>query len=154
MFIFPSFFFYFVTTTMLSRFTRTHTLAASARLFAASRGLQTSTYRPFVKSTDHDAAATETEESTNTTTTTTKQGRANEIIEAVLYGSKKIKEEERQTHSKVLARGKYVHELQSKLEYEKGRGVNSIVNLISRLFPIKIVHKVKPDKVDEYVELV
>lgn len=38
--------------------------------------------------------------------------RANEIIEAVLYGSKKIKEEERQTHSKVLARGKYVHELQ------------------------------------------
>ncbi|GAA5810050.1 hypothetical protein MFLAVUS_003468 [Mucor flavus] len=56
-----------------------------------------------------------------------KQGRANEIIEAVLYGSKKIKEEERQTHSKVLARGKYVHELQ--------------------------IHKVKPDKVDEYIEL-
>jgi hypothetical protein len=43
----------------------------------------------------------------------TKQGRANEIIEAVLYGSKKIKEIENQTHSKMLARGKYVHELQS-----------------------------------------
>ncbi|KAG0743254.1 hypothetical protein G6F57_004831 [Rhizopus arrhizus] len=54
--------------------------------------------------------------------------RANEIIEAVLYGSKKTREEENQTHSKVLARGKYVHELQT--------------------------HHVKPDKVDEYVELV
>ncbi|CEG64542.1 hypothetical protein RMATCC62417_01493 [Rhizopus microsporus] len=57
-----------------------------------------------------------------------KQGRANEIIEAVLYGSKKTREEENQTHSKVLARGKYVHELQ--------------------------VHNVKPDKVNEYTELV
>lgn len=104
---------------MLSRFTRKHTLATSTRVFAASRGLQSSIYRPFVKSTNHEAAATETEESTNTTTTTTKQGRANEIIEAVLYGSKKIKEEERQTHSKVLARGKYVHELQSKSKCEK-----------------------------------
>lgn len=43
-----------------------------------------------------------------------KQGRANEIIEAVLYGSKKIREIENQTHSKMLARGKYVHELQCK----------------------------------------
>lgn len=57
-----------------------------------------------------------------------KQGRANEIIEAVLYGSKKIREIENQTHSKMLARGKYVHELQ--------------------------IHKVKPDKVDEYKDLV
>ncbi|KAI8366624.1 uncharacterized protein BYT42DRAFT_505111 [Radiomyces spectabilis] len=56
------------------------------------------------------------------------KGRANELIEAVLYGSKKIKEEESQTHSKVLARGKYVHELQK--------------------------HQVKPDKVEEYIELV
>lgn len=43
-----------------------------------------------------------------------KQNIANEFIETVLYGSKKIKEEESQTHSKMLARGKYVHELQSK----------------------------------------
>lgn len=43
-----------------------------------------------------------------------KQGKANEILEAMLYGSKKTREEENQTHSKVLARGKYVHELQSK----------------------------------------
>ncbi|KAI9260159.1 hypothetical protein BY458DRAFT_440180 [Sporodiniella umbellata] len=58
----------------------------------------------------------------------TKQGKANEILEAVLYGSKKTREEENQTHSKVLARGKYVHELQK--------------------------HHVKPEKVAEYIELV
>lgn len=40
---------------------------------------------------------------------------ANEFIEAVLYGSKKTKEEDNMTHSKTLARGKYVHELQSTL---------------------------------------
>lgn len=36
-----------------------------------------------------------------------------EIITSVLYGSKKEfgTEEDRQTHSKLLARGKYVHEL-------------------------------------------
>ncbi|KAG0162227.1 hypothetical protein DFQ30_002595, partial [Apophysomyces sp. BC1015] len=56
------------------------------------------------------------------------KGRANEIIEAVLYGSKRVKEEDSQTHSKMLARGKYVHELQK--------------------------HKVKPDKVEEYIQLV
>ncbi|KAI9270430.1 hypothetical protein BDA99DRAFT_320171 [Phascolomyces articulosus] len=56
------------------------------------------------------------------------QNVANEFIEAVLYGSKKIKEEDNQTHSKTLARGKYVHELQK--------------------------HKVKPDKVEEYINLV
>ncbi|KAF7721200.1 hypothetical protein EC973_005118 [Apophysomyces ossiformis] len=56
------------------------------------------------------------------------KGRANEIIEAVLYGSKRVKEEESQTHSKMLARGKYVHELQK--------------------------HKVRPDKVEEYIQLV
>jgi hypothetical protein len=55
------------------------------------------------------------EETADETTKPTKQGRANEIIEAVLYGSKKIKEIENQTHSKMLARGKYVHELQNKL---------------------------------------
>ncbi|OBZ85580.1 Protein NipSnap 2 [Choanephora cucurbitarum] len=60
--------------------------------------------------------------------TNSKQGRANEIIEAVLYGSKEIKEIENQTHSKLLARGKYVHELQ--------------------------LHKIKPEKVDEYTELI
>ncbi|KAI9020760.1 hypothetical protein CLU79DRAFT_703904 [Phycomyces nitens] len=54
--------------------------------------------------------------------------KANGIIEAVLYGSKSVKEDESQTHSKVLARGKYVHELQK--------------------------HRVRPDKVEEYIKLV
>ncbi|KAI7852434.1 NIPSNAP-domain-containing protein [Circinella umbellata] len=56
------------------------------------------------------------------------QNVANDFIEAVLYGSKKTKEEDNQTHSKTLARGKYVHELQK--------------------------HKVKPEKVEEYINLV
>ncbi|KAI8335755.1 nipsnap family protein [Chlamydoabsidia padenii] len=73
----------------------------------------------------------ETEQQADTQTSkneATIPGKANEILEAVLYGSKKIKEEDAQTHSKVLARGKYVHELSK--------------------------HKVRPDKVDEYIQLV
>lgn len=42
------------------------------------------------------------------------QSKTGGILESVLYGSKQSKEEEKATHSKVLARGKYVHELQSK----------------------------------------
>ncbi|CAO0800160.1 unnamed protein product [Mucor circinelloides] len=57
-----------------------------------------------------------------------KQQFANDFLENLLYGSKTIREIESQTHSKMLARGKYVHELQ--------------------------IHKVKPGKVDEYKELV
>ncbi|KAG0181608.1 hypothetical protein DFQ29_007712 [Apophysomyces sp. BC1021] len=41
------------------------------------------------------------------------QGRANDLIDTVLYGSKEGREEGTQTHSKTVARGKYVHELQS-----------------------------------------
>lgn len=74
-----------------------------------------------------------------------KQGRANEIIEAVLYGSKKTREEENQTHSKVLARGKYVHELQGKL---------LLAYLVTCISLVPTVHNVKPDKVNEYTELV
>ena len=72
-----------------------------------------------------------------TTTTTTQAGQnnevdekkreqnvANEFIEAVLYGSKKIKEEDNQTHSKTLARGKYVHELQSKCQKNRRKKIN------------------------------
>ncbi|KAG2202651.1 hypothetical protein INT47_002083 [Mucor saturninus] len=97
---------------MLSRITRT--------------GLRIPT-AVFTKRLFHRSILSSSEKITDTTVEDAKGGRANEIIEAVLYGSKKIKEEERQTHSKVLARGKYVHELQ--------------------------VHKVKPDKVDEYISL-
>ncbi|GAB5587923.1 hypothetical protein Unana1_02823 [Umbelopsis nana] len=56
------------------------------------------------------------------------QSKTGGILESVLYGSKQSKEEEKATHSKVLARGKYVHELQR--------------------------HKVKPDRVDEYTALI
>lgn len=69
----------------------------------------------FTKRLFHRSILSSSEKSTDTTVEDAKGGRANEIIEAVLYGSKKIKEEERQTHSKVLARGKYVHELQGNI---------------------------------------
>lgn len=48
------------------------------------------------------------------------QSKAGGILESVLYGSKLSKEEEKATHSKVLARGKYVHELQRKCGEESG----------------------------------
>lgn len=86
----------------------------------ARTSLRLSTVRPIRFFTQKTVVAENTENTTKNTvdnTDTTKHGRANEIIEAVLYGSKKIKEEERQTHSKVLARGKYVHELQGKLTF-------------------------------------
>jgi hypothetical protein len=89
---------------MLSRITR----VTSTRLLGA-RTLNHNYRFMSTKPTDETQVLEE-----EPSTPTTKQGRANEIIEAVLYGSKKIKEIERQTHSKVLARGKYVHELQSK----------------------------------------
>jgi hypothetical protein len=105
---------------MLSRITRTALPptarllpTATGRLLYQQRGINTSIHHPVTKSSD--ASASTYSENNETSTAEKKQGRANEIIEAVLYGSKKIKEEERQTHSKVLARGKYVHELQSKL---------------------------------------
>lgn len=71
---------------------------------------------------------------------------ANEFIEAVLYGSKKTKEEDNMTHSKTLARGKYVHELQSTLRW---RGL-----YLDTYNFIYTEHKVKPDKVQEYIQLV
>jgi hypothetical protein len=39
--------------------------------------------------------------------------KASSIVQSILHGSPLLKEEERQTHSKLIARGKYVHELQS-----------------------------------------
>lgn len=35
------------------------------------------------------------------------------IFKEIIYGNPQIKEEESQTHSKLIARGKYVHEIQS-----------------------------------------
>lgn len=85
---------------MLSRIIRTSLRVSSA----------TPTKRLF-----HQSLLCSSGKGMDTTSEDGKGGRANEIIEAVLYGSKKIKEEERQTHSKVLARGKYVHELQGNI---------------------------------------
>jgi hypothetical protein len=73
-----------------------------------------------------------------------KQGRANEIIESVLYGSKKVKEEENQTHSKMLARGKYVHEIQSMIH---------VLPFFYYILISILAHRVKPEKVDEYIAL-
>lgn len=50
------------------------------------------------------------------------KAKAKAIVNAVLHGSEKAKhtmEEDDQTYSKILSRGKYVHELQSK-SVEKG----------------------------------
>lgn len=77
-----------------------------------------------------------------------KQQFANDFLENLLYGSKTIREIESQTHSKMLARGKYVHELQSKSDFYISYG-NPNKNSICMQ-----VHKVKPGKVDEYKELV
>ncbi|KAJ3035539.1 hypothetical protein HDV00_003693 [Rhizophlyctis rosea] len=58
----------------------------------------------------------------------TATAKAKSIVSSILHGSEKAKAEVADTHSKLLARGKYVHELQ--------------------------VHKVKPECLDDYIELV
>lgn len=93
--LFFVFFFSPFFTSMFSRIVRPRSIARVGLI----RGFSTR-INPILNNNDDDA----------------KSGRASEIIEAVLYGSKKIKEIETQTHSKMLARGKYVHELQCKLE--------------------------------------
>src|SRR6266542_6058158 len=54
----------------------------------------------------------------STATTASQDGspvsKASSFVQSILHGSNDAKEEERQTYSKLLARGKYVHELQSK----------------------------------------
>ncbi|CAG8563812.1 1119_t:CDS:2, partial [Acaulospora colombiana] len=42
------------------------------------------------------------------------ESKAKSLVKSILHGSDSVKEIENQTHSKLLARGKYVHELQSK----------------------------------------
>lgn len=55
------------------------------------------------------------------------------------------------THSKQLARGKYVHEMQSKLFKEREKKKGFFVLIIMSI--IIIAHHVKPDKVEEYIKL-
>ncbi|PKY47740.1 NIPSNAP-domain-containing protein [Rhizophagus irregularis] len=50
------------------------------------------------------------------------------IFQDILYGNPQIKEEDSQAHSKLIARGKYVHEIQK--------------------------HKIKPDCVEDYIKLI
>ncbi|CAI2161990.1 5060_t:CDS:10 [Funneliformis geosporum] len=54
--------------------------------------------------------------------------KASSLVQSFLHGSQAIREEEKQTHSKLIARGKYVHELQK--------------------------HKIKPECVEDYIKLV
>ncbi|KAJ1965417.1 hypothetical protein H4R35_007063 [Dimargaris xerosporica] len=54
--------------------------------------------------------------------------RASSLVSSILHGSPKAKKEANDTFSRVLARGKYVHEL--------------------------VKHRIKPDCVDEYVQVV
>jgi len=41
------------------------------------------------------------------------KNRVSQVVNSILHGSEALKQDEQQTYSKVLARGKYVHELQS-----------------------------------------
>ncbi|GAN05591.1 nipsnap family protein [Mucor ambiguus] len=76
------------------------------------------------------------------------QGAGNEFFENLIYGNKTLRAIEGETHSKMLARGKYVHELQSK-------------SLLSHAWELRrsfvlygAVHKVKPGKIGEYKALI
>ncbi|CAG8506875.1 6061_t:CDS:10 [Funneliformis caledonium] len=64
------------------------------------------------------------------------KSKASSLVQSILHGSQAIREEENQTHSKLIARGKYVHELQS-------------INLIP-----EFEHKIKPDCVEDYIRLI
>jgi hypothetical protein len=44
---------------------------------------------------------------------TDKKNKRSSIIQDIIYGNPEIREEENQAHSKLIARGKYVHEIQS-----------------------------------------
>jgi len=56
------------------------------------------------------------------------KSKASSIVQTILHGSPATKEEEKNTHSKLIARGKYVHEFQK--------------------------HKIKPEYIDDYIKLV
>ncbi|KAL9548876.1 hypothetical protein MBANPS3_005477 [Mucor bainieri] len=64
----------------------------------------------------------------NRPTTNQEQSKGNAFFENLIYGNKILRAIDGETHSKMLARGKYVHELQ--------------------------IHKVKPGKIKEYKALI
>jgi hypothetical protein len=58
--------------------------------------------------------------STNSDLTSDKlASKTSSLIHNFIHGSPELKEEERQTHSKLIARGKYVHEIQSIYSFSK-----------------------------------
>ncbi|CAJ0748480.1 24100_t:CDS:10, partial [Entrophospora sp. SA101] len=56
------------------------------------------------------------------------KSKTSSIVHSILHGSSATKEEDKHTHSKLIARGKYVHEFQK--------------------------HKIKPEYVDDYIKLI
>nr|CAG8494826.1 5815_t:CDS:10 [Entrophospora candida] len=56
------------------------------------------------------------------------KSKTSSIVHSILHGSAATKEEDKHTHSKLIARGKYVHEFQK--------------------------HKIKPEYVDDYIKLI
>ena len=64
------------------------------------------------------------------------------IVSTILHGSRQVKEELTDTYSKVLARGKYVHEIESELV------------CVLRPYSCPLEHHVKPECIDEYIKLV
>ncbi|KAG9295417.1 hypothetical protein G9A89_013446 [Geosiphon pyriformis] len=72
-------------------------------------------------------------EQTGDTNNNKPKSKASSIVRSILHGSVLTKEEERQTHSKLVARGKYVHEFQK--HKVKPDCVNDYIQLISRHFP-------------------
>ncbi|CAG8605473.1 3161_t:CDS:10 [Ambispora leptoticha] len=81
------------------------------------------------KSFFNSGASNASEEQQQVEVNSTKpKSKASAIVQSILHGSVRAKEEERQTHSKLVARGKYVHEL--------------------------VKHKIKPEYVDDYIALI
>jgi len=75
------------------------------------------------------------------------QSKAGGILESVLYGSKKSKEEDKATHSKVLARGKYVHELQSEYLFGKvwGRSGHWMLYPLETTVTYDVIHRTQSE---------
>ncbi|CAO3653836.1 unnamed protein product [Mucor fragilis] len=111
---------------MLSRFVQSQRPLLPAAI-AATRAAATIP-RLFHTQGAHAFASKPNKDDADRPTLSLKQAAANEFFENLMYGNKDLREMERETHSKKLARGKYVHELQ--------------------------IHKVKPGKIGEYKALI
>lgn len=97
---------------MLSRF------AQSQRYFAPAAATRTIAMSPRLLHTQGAISFVKQkipyEDDPNEPTTNAKQSGGNAFFENLIYGNKVLRAIDGETHSKILARGKYVHELQSK----------------------------------------